>query len=218
MDGEHFEILVHPDPALDFKMGRKVDISQVVAVDEVYSDSNKGLRVPSEKLVKYFKTNNYLQIAEIILKRGDLNLTTDQRRRMIEEKRKQIVSTISRNFVDPRTNLPHPPIRIEQAMSEAKISIDPFRDTVEQTKTVVDALRGILPLKSEKIKLIVRVPSQFTAQSFGALKSAGDLIKEEWGADGGLTVTIEIAAGVHASLLERLGSITKGTAQATIVR
>jgi ribosome maturation protein SDO1 len=218
MEGEHFEILVHPDPALDFKFGRNVEVAQIVAVDEVYSDANKGLRVSEEKLAKYFKTSDFLQIAEIILRRGDLNLTTEQRRRLVEEKRKQIVSTIARNYVDPRTGLPHPPLRVEQAMAEIRISIDPFRDTAEQTKVVVDQLRPILPLKSERIKLLVKVPAQYSAQSFGALKGVGDMVKEEWGADGGLTVIIEIPAGVHMTILDRLGSLTKGTAQASVIR
>ena len=216
--GEHFEILVHPDPALDFKFGRNVEISQIVAVDEVYSDANKGLRVPEEKLQKHFKTTNFLQIAESILRKGDLNLTTDQRRRLVEEKRKQIVATIARNFVDPRTGLPHPPLRIEQAMAEIRVSIDPFKDANEQTKLVVDELRGILPLKSERIKLLIKVPAQYASQSFGALKGVGDLIKEDWGNDGGLTVVIEIPAGVHSTVLDRLGSLTKGSAQASIIR
>ncbi len=217
-DGERFEILVHPDPALDFKFGRNVEISQIVAVDEVYSDANKGLRVPAEKLQKHFKTTNFLQVAEIILRKGDLNLTTDQRRKLVEEKRKQIVATIARNFVDPRTGLPHPPLRIEQAMAEIRVSIDPFKDVNEQTKLVIDELRGILPLKSERIKLLVKVPAQYASQSFGALKGVGDLLKEEWGEDGGLTVVIEIPAGVHSTILDRLGSLTKGSAQASIIR
>ena len=216
--GDHFEILVHPDPALEFKMGRKIDISQVVAVDEVYTDANKGLRVPTEKLTRVFKTNNFLQIAETILRKGDLNLTTDQRRRMVEEKRKQIVANISRNYVDPRSGLPHPPLRIEQAMAEVRISIDPFKDVGEQTKGVVDELRGILPLKSERIKMLVKIPAQYASQSFGALKGVGDIVKEEWGSDGGLTVVIEIPAGVHSTLLDRLGSLSKGTAQASVIR
>lgn len=209
---------MHPDPALDFKFGRNVEVSQIVAVDEVYSDANKGLRVPTEKLVKHFKTSNFLQVAETILRRGDLNLTTEQRRKLVEEKRKQIVSTIARNFVDPRTGLPHPPMRIEQAMAEVRISIDPFKDVNEQTKMTVEELRGVLPLKSERIKLLVKVPAQYSSQSFGALKGVGDIVKEEWGQDGGLTVVIEIPAGVHATLLDRLGSITKGNAQASIIR
>jgi ribosome maturation protein SDO1 len=216
--GEHFEILVHPDPALDFKFGRKVEVSQIVAVDEVYSDANKGLRVPAEKLTRIFKTNDFLQIAETILRKGDLNLTTDQRRRLVEEKRKQIVANISRNYVDPRSGLPHPPLRVEQAMAEVRISIDPFKDAGEQTKAVVDELRGILPLKSERIKMLVKIPAQYASQSFGALKGVGDIVKEEWGADGGLTVVIEIPAGVHSTLLDRLGSLSKGTAQASVLR
>ena len=216
--GEHFEILVHPDPALEFKFGRKIEISQVVAVDEVYSDANKGLRIPTEKLNRVFKTDNFLQIAETILRKGDLNLTTDQRRRLVEEKRKQIVAAISRNYVDPRSGLPHPPLRIEQAMAEVRISIDPFKDAGEQTKMVVDELRGILPLKSERIRMLVKVPAQYASQSFGALKGVGDIVKEEWGSDGGLTVVIEIPAGVHSTLLDRLGSLSKGTAQASVIR
>ena len=182
--GEHFEILVHPDPALDFKFGRNVEISQIVAVDEVYSDANKGLRVPAEKLAKIFKTTNFLQIAEVILRKGDLNLTTDQRRRLVEEKRKQIVVAISRNYVDPRSGLPHPPLRVEQAMAEVRITIDPFKDVAEQTKNVIDQLRGILPLKSERIKMLIKVPAQYASQSFGALKGVGEIVKEEWGVDG----------------------------------
>ncbi|MDG6994796.1 MAG: ribosome assembly factor SBDS [Nitrososphaerota archaeon] len=217
-DGEHFEILVHPDAALDFKFGRKVEVSQIVAVDEIYSDSNKGLRVPSEKLLKHFKTDNFLQVAEIILRKGNLNLTTEQRRRLVEDKRKQIVANIARNFVDPRTGLPHPPLRIEQAMAEVRMSIDPFKDVNEQTKAVVDELRGILPLKSERIKLLVKVPAQYASQSFGALKGVGEILKEDWGADGSLTVIIEIPAGVHSTLLDRLGSLTKGNGQASVIR
>ena len=213
IDGEHFEILVHPDPALDFKFGKKVDISQVVAVD-----ASKGLRVPSEKLQKLFKTNDFLQIAESILRKGDLNLTTEQRRKLVEEKKRQIISTIARNYVDPRTGLPHPPLRIEQAMAEVRISIDPFKDVGEQTRVVVDQLRAILPLKSEKIKLLVKVPAQFAPQSYGALKGVGEIQKEEWGSNGDLTLVIEIPAGVHTTVLDRLGSLTKGTAQASVVR
>ena len=79
-EGEKFEILVKPDPALDFKLGKKKDISSVLVSDEIYSDSSKGTKPSTEKLLKAFKTEDQMAIAEIILKKGDLNLTTDQRR------------------------------------------------------------------------------------------------------------------------------------------
>ena len=218
VEGEHFEILVNPEPALSFKLGKQVDPSQVIAVDEVFSDSSKGLRVSAEKLRKYFKTDDHSAAAIEVLKRGELQLTQEQRKKLTEEKRRQIITTIAKNFVDPKTGLPHPPLRIEQAMQEARISIDAFQDANEQMKSVLEKIRTILPLKSEKIKLNVRVPPQYAGQAIGALKNFGEILKEEWGSDGGLSAVVELPAASQPSLLDRLGSVTRGSAQATLVK
>jgi len=87
LNADKFEILVKPDPALDYKLGKKIDISNILVSDEIYSDANKGTRVPNEKLIKNFKTTDPIEIAKQILEHGDVNLTTDQRRRMVEEKK-----------------------------------------------------------------------------------------------------------------------------------
>jgi ribosome maturation protein SDO1 len=216
--GDHFEILVNPDAALSFKQGRNVEPSSVIAADEVYSDSNKGLRANSEKLKLYFGTDDHAKAALEVLRRGELNLTQEQRKRLTEEKRRAIVAAIAKNFVDPRTLLPHPPVRIEQAMQEARVTVDPFRDANEQMKAVIDELRTILPLKSEKIKLQVRVAAQYTGQTIGILKSFGEIKKEDWLADGSLSAIVEIPAGGQPGLLDRLGSTTKGAAQVSVVK
>ncbi len=127
-EGEKFEILVKPDPALDYKLGKKKDISAVLVSDEIYTDSGKGTKPTTEKLLKAFKTEDHTEIAQIIMQKGDLNLTTDQRRKMIENKRKQIVEFIAKTYVDPKTHLPHPPLRVEQAMKDARVSIDPQKN------------------------------------------------------------------------------------------
>jgi ribosome maturation protein SDO1 len=218
IDGEHFEVLVNPDSALSFKQGKNVEPSQVIVMEEVFSDSNKGLRVGAEKLRKYFQSEDEATVALEILKRGELNLTQEQRKRLTDEKRRAVIAIISKNFVDPKTMLPHPPVRIDQAMLEARVSIDPFQDANEQTKLVIDKLRAILPLKSEKIRLHVKVPAQYSGQAIGVLKNFGEIHKEEWGADGTLSAIVEIPAGGQPSLLDRLGSTTKGAAQVTVVK
>ncbi len=218
VEGEKFELLVKPDPALEFKLGKKKDISAILISEEIYSDSNKGTRASTEKLMKAFKTTDPMAIATIILQKGDLNLTTDQRRKMVSEKRKQIVEFIAKNFVDPRSHLPHPPIRIEQAMDDARVSIDPFKYVDEQTKDIVEQLRSIIPLKSENMLLEILVPAQFAAQSYSVLKSAGSLKKEEWQANGSLKVILDISAAARANVIDRLGSITKGSASVEVVK
>jgi len=124
---DHFEILVKPQQALDYKLGKQVTVSQVLLIEEVYSDSSKGTRASEEKLQKYFGTTDPVKVAEEVMKSGELQLTTEQRRQLVEDKRRQIVSIISRNAIDPRTGTPHPPLRIEQAMSQVRLSIDPYK-------------------------------------------------------------------------------------------
>jgi ribosome maturation protein SDO1 len=213
LDGEKFEVLVKPDPALEFKMGKRSDISGALVSDEIYSDANKGSRASSEKMMKHFKTIDSVDIAKQILAKGELNLTTDQRRKMVEEKKRQIVQFINRSFVDPKTHLPHPIVRIEAAMEEVRVPIDPFRKVDDQAKAIVDAVRKILPLKSETLKLTITVPPQFAAQSYSVLKSTGDLLSEEWLADGSLRAMVDINASLRGQFLDRLGSVTKGSAQ-----
>jgi ribosome maturation protein SDO1 len=218
IEGEHYEILVNPDSALAFKQGRNVEPSAVIVTDEVFSDSRKGLRASSEKLKLHFGTDDHAKAAQEVLRRGELNLTQEQRKRLTEEKRKAIIAAISKNFVDPRNMLPHPATRIDQAMQEARISVDPFLGANEQVKSVVESLRTILPLRSEKLKLQVKVAAQYTGQTIGILKTFGEILKEDWLADGTLSAIVEIPAGGQPGLLDRLGSTTKGAAQVTVVK
>lgn len=188
VDGERFELLVRPDPALNYKTGKPLELSQIIGIEEVFSDSAKGLRISEDKLKKVFHTTDFYTIAETILKKGELQLTLEQRRKLIEEKKKAIIAILSKNFVDPRTNSPHPPTRFEQALEQVHLSIDPFRPAEEQLQNVVDALRPIMPLKSQNVILQIKVPAQYSSKSIGLLKSFGKLSKEHWLPDGSYTV------------------------------
>jgi len=217
-EGERFEILVKPELAFEYRRGKIKSVSDVLLADTIYTDANKGLRASEEKLRKAFGTTDPAKVAEVILKKGVLQLTTEQRKRLIEEKRKQIISFISRNCVDPRTNLPHPPLRVEQAMSKIHYSIDPFKDVEEQAKEVIKLLRSVLPLKTEYVSVAVRIPPEYAARAYGAIKGFGTIKREEWRADGSWFSVIEMPAGLYGPFLERLGEITKGNAEAKLIK
>lgn len=216
-EGDRFEILVRPDPALEYKLGRLKDISLVLVSDDVYTDSGRGTRASSEKLRRAFKTEDPTEAARQILQRGDLSLTTYQRRKMTEEKRRQIVTYIAKTFVDPRSRLPHPPLRIEQAMKDARISVDPQKSVEEQSKGIVEGLRKVIPLKSEKIDLEIVVPAQYAARSYSVVRSTGSLKGEHWLPNGSLKAILEISAAARLGVIERLGQVTRGTATVEVV-
>jgi len=214
--GEKFEILVKPDPAFDYKLGKTTEISKILVSDEIYTDSGKGTRASNELLVKVFKTEDTVKIAEIMMQKGELNLNTEQRKKMTSDKRKQIVTFIAKTYVDPRTHLPHPPLRIEQAMTDGRVSVDPFKNPDEQIKDIIEKLRPIIPLKTENIILEISVPAQFVAQSYTVLKSTGSLKKEDWQPNGSLKAILEIPAAARPNVIDRLGAITKGTASVEV--
>jgi len=137
---------------------------------------------------------------------------------MTTEKRKQIVEYIAKTYVDPKSHLPHPPLRIEQAMQDGKVSIDPHKNVEDQIKDIVENLRSIIPLKSENLTLEIIIPAQYTAQSYSVLKSTGTLKKEEWQSNGSLKAILEIPAGARPNVIDRLGSITKGTASVEVTK
>jgi ribosome maturation protein SDO1 len=216
--GEHFEILVKPDLALEYKTGKPVPITQMLAIEEIYSDASKGTRASAEKLQKSFGTTEPVKVAEEIMKRGELQLTTEQRRQLVEEKRKHIVSFISRNCIDPRTGAPHPPLRIEQALSQVRITIDPFKSAEEQSKDVIEMLRPLLPIKMEQMRVAVRIPAEYAPRAYGALKAFGVISREEWQSDGSWVGTMEMPAGLYGPFIERLGRLTQGTIQSKVLR
>lgn len=216
-ESEHFEILVKPDKALDYRLGKIAGITEVIAAETIFSDANKGTRVSEEALRKAFSTTDPLKIAETILKTGTLQMTTEQRRKMVEDKRKQIIDFISRQCVDPRTNLPHPSTRIENAMEQIRYSIDPFKPVEEQAKEIIKLLRTILPLKMEQMIIGVTIPAAYSAKAYGAMKGFGTIKKEEWRADGSWYGVLEMPAGLYAPFLDKLGEITKGAGDAKVI-
>ncbi|MCW4028535.1 MAG: ribosome assembly factor SBDS [Candidatus Bathyarchaeota archaeon] len=216
-ENEHFEILVKPHKALDYRNGKASSITEVLAAEIIFSDANKGTKVSEESMKKAFRTVDTLKIADEILKKGTLQLTTDQRRKMVEDKKRQVIDFISRQAVDPKTNLPHPPARIENAMEQIRYPIDPYKPVEEQAKDIVKLLRPILPLKIEQVVVAIKIPTQFAARAYGSIKPLGTIKREEWRGDGSWYGELELPAGAYASLLNKLGDLTKGSGEAKII-
>jgi len=215
--GKTYEILVDSDKALEFRKGIVIPVDEIVVVTEVFHDSRKGDRVSDEDLEDVFNTRDRLKAAEIILREGQIQLTTEQRRKMVEEKKKQIADTIFKQAVDPKTKIPHPISRIMNAMEEAHVNIDPFKPANEQVEVVIEKIRAIIPLSVEVIDVALKVPIQYAGKASSIIKSISKVKNEEWKADYWFAL-IEIPAGMQSTIYEKINSITSGTADIKILK
>jgi len=215
---EKFEIMVDPDKGLAYKRGELGEVRNVLLVDTIFTDANKGEKASAEKLEKAFGTSDPLEVAEILFEKGIFQLNTQQRREMMEQKWRQIIHIISRTYVDPKTKLPHPPVRIENALEDVRVQIDPLKDAEEQVKDVVDALRHILPMSSDNIQIAIKVPAEYTGKSYGIAKDFGEIKRDEWQSDGSWIAVVELPAAMQVEMLEALGKSTQGNIQSKIVK
>ncbi|MFH1199669.1 MAG: ribosome assembly factor SBDS [Candidatus Micrarchaeota archaeon] len=215
-NGERFEVLVDPKKGYDFKTGVKKDFDNVLMSDEIFSDANKGQRQNAAAIKKAFHTEDSLAVARQIIEQGDLQLSTDQRRKLMEEKRLKVIEMIARNCIDPRTKTPHPEVRINLALEQAKVHFDAFKPVEEQFKAAVEAMREIIPISMEKIKVAVKVPAEHAARCYGILKEFG-ISREEYGSDGSLVCVCEMPAGMQSNFYDRLNKMTGGQVQTKVL-
>lgn len=216
--GERYEVLVDPDLALELKHGKEVDVAQVLAVDTIFKDSKKGDKASEERIKQLFETSNPLEVAKIIIKKGEIQLTTEQRRRMQEDRKKQIIAIIARHAINPQTNAPHPPQRIEKAMEEARVHIELSKTAEGQVQEVLKALRPIIPIRFEERTVAAKIPAQYTGKAYSVVKSFGEIRKEEWQKDGSWIILMNLPAGIVDEFFEALNSLTKGEVETKIVK
>jgi ribosome maturation protein SDO1 len=217
INGERYEILVDPDLAYMYKVGQKKELNNVLTIEEVFKNFRKGERHTTTSIQKAFGTTDIFAIAERIIKNGEIQLTTEQKRKMLEEKRKQILAILLRECIDPRTGAPHTIMRLEQALEASRVHIDAFKDAAEQLDEVVKAMRPIIPMKFEKVRVAVKVPPAYAQRIYGTIKGYG-IQKEEWARDGSLIAVIEISAGMQGELYERLNRATAGQVETRLLK
>ena len=215
--GTNFEVLVDPELALALRSGQSVDVKNVLAIDKIFKDSKKGDKASEEMVQKAFGTTDVLKTAEQIIRQGEIQITTEQRRKMRDERLKQIVTLISRRSINPQTGLPHPPARIESAMEKARVHVEVFKSAEEQLPPIVKELRPILPLKFETRRIAIKIPTTYVGKASMVVKGFAAVKKEQWLNDGSWAAVVEIPAGLQAEFFDKLNELTRGEAQTKVL-
>jgi len=218
--GERFEVLVDPDAALEIKRGDfEGELEDVIAAEDVFENASRGDRPAESDLEEVFGTTDPLEIIPEVIKRGEIQITAEQRREMQEQKHKQLVNQITRNAVNPQMDdAPHPPDRIESALEDAGFTVDPMEPVEEQVDDALDALRPIIPIRFDEVTVAVQVPPEQAGSAQAQLREFGDLQREEWQGDGSWIGVLQFPAGLQNEFFDRANEVTGGEAETQIVR
>ncbi len=211
-NGESFELVVDAVLAYEYVAGKRPDVLSVLETEEVFKDAKRAERQSEEKMKKVFGTADLAKVAETILKNSGVPISAEERAKMVDEKRRQIIAIIAKNSIDPRTNAPNPPLRIENAVNEAKVNFDPMKPAAEQVNEIVKKISFILPLKFTVSKVEVILPPDIANKCYGVLKRFG-LKSEEWLPNGSLKAVVEFPAGMQGDFFNEVNKAAHGAAQ-----
>ena len=211
--GNRFEILIDPKSAQEYKEGDDIDWEDAIAADGIWDDSAKGDRAPDNLVSDAFDSTDLIEIYKKILTEGTIQLTSQQRNEMVDQKKKQIIAHVVANAMNPQTGGPHPPQRIENAIDEARFSIDPMEAMDRQVEKLIRSIKPLIPISFEKVRVAVKIQAIHVGKCYGQISSLANIQSEEYQKDGSWVGMLEMSAASFVKLEDVLGSLTKGTAE-----
>jgi ribosome maturation protein SDO1 len=218
--GARFEVLIDPDAALAIKRGEfDGDLTDVIAAEDVFEDASRGDRPAEADLETVFETTDPLSIIPEVVRRGEIQITADQRREMQERKRRALIDRIARNAINPQMDdAPHPPERIERALEEAGFRVDPMEPVSAQVDDALEALRPVIPIRFAEVTMAVRLPAEHAGKAQARVREFGDLEREEWQSDGSWVGVLTFPAGMQNEFYDLVNEQTSGEAETRMVR
>ena len=216
--GQSFEILVDCSNALALREGKSMDMHDVLAAMKIFSDAKKGMDASENAMRQIFGTSDVEEVAKLIIQKGEIHLTQEYREKLREDKKRQIISIIHRNGVDPKTHMPHPPQRIENAFEEAKFHVDEFEPVQKQVQEALKILRPILPIKFEVKEIAIKIPPDFAPKCYAIVKSFGTILREEWQSSGSWVAVVEMPGGMESDFYDKLNKICHGNVESKVLK
>jgi ribosome maturation protein SDO1 len=207
-----------PDNPVQFIKNLDISLTEIFPTFDIFSDLKKAVHITETEMTEAFETTDTQKIATLILLEGDFAWTKAQRDSWSEKKRKQIVTILARNCINPQTKKPHPPARLEKAIEEARVSIDLNRTAEEQVDDVLKKIQTVIPIRMETIQMAVKVPAIYAPKAYNTVEKYAHIKQSEWETDGSWMGIVTMPAGIQSEFLEKLNGLTHGRVQTKLIQ
>ncbi|MBT6690196.1 ribosome assembly factor SBDS [archaeon] len=211
--GKHYEVLVDLDEALKVAKGDG-NLNTAVLNDAVFHNLKSGERASVDDLEAQFGTSVFEEVAEKVIRNGEVVRTADSMNKDQDLKYKQVVDFLVRNAVSPEGR-PYTPDRIMKALKEAHVNVK-NKPVESQVEEILDQLGKVLPLSIERKKVKLLIPAIHSGKAYGIIKEF--MIKEDWKNNGDLEVLVEVPSGLLMDFYDKVNSATSGSVMSEEVK
>ncbi|GAA6057296.1 hypothetical protein JCM3770_001704 [Rhodotorula araucariae] len=160
--GKRFEIACYKNTVRGWRSGAQTDLSEVIQIDNVFTNVSKGAVAPTDDLQKAFGTTDVQAVMMQILKKGELQVGEKERAVELEELRREICTEVAARCVDPGTQRPHTVGMIEKAMNEVGYNVQGSKAAKAQALDLIKVLqaKGTLPIARAQMRVRITMASK----------------------------------------------------------
>jgi ribosome maturation protein SDO1 len=203
-----FEVLVKPEKVPKYREG-KFSLQNTIFSDQVFIDHKKGDKASENDLKWAFPELSSNEILEKIIKEGDYQLSTKERKEAVDEKRKEIINYIHKYYIDPKTKKPHPIVRIENALNDVKFTVDLHKSAETQVNEIFSKLLDHIFLKKSGMTGTIKFGHEYIGSCLILVKNHCTVERENYDSKG-IILSVSILPGEYEYLLKELNVKTKG--------
>ncbi|KAL7422921.1 hypothetical protein Q5752_002218 [Cryptotrichosporon argae] len=160
--GKRFEIACYKNKANEFRSGIETDLSEVLQIEQVFSNVPKGQVAKKEDWAKAFATEDINKVIEEILRKGELQVNNLERTHQLSSLSREIATLVTEMTVDPTTGRKHTVGMVEKAMVEAGYSVKPDKTAKAQALELIRTLAAgdTLPVRRVRMRVRVTMPAK----------------------------------------------------------
>ena len=190
-----FEIACYKNKVMNFREGVETAMDEVLQIDTIFTNVQRGIAANNADLLTAFGTTDLMEICHMILAKGDLQISSGERKVQMETMFREVATIISEKCVDPSSDRPYTLNVVERAMKQAHIAVDPSQSAKKQALESIAKLGEFLPIRRAWMAVRVTVPAASSAGCLAGLAALGEQCRVISRDEGGVIASLgEIGA------------------------
>jgi ribosome maturation protein SDO1 len=215
--GKRFELACYPNKVTSWREGVEKDLDEVLQQSAVFTNVSKGVQANRADLKRCFKTDDEQKIIEMILARGELQVTGKERAHKSEQLFRDVATSVAERCVDTNTQRPMTVGMVERALKEIQFRVHPNQPAKKQALEAIKALQAVMPIERARMRIRVHLPGKDAKRVKGKLEPLFAHVEDEQFTRSALIVVALIDPGAYRQIMEIVQSDTRGQGSASVL-
>jgi len=155
--GKKFEVAAYCNKVVNWRNGVETDIDEVLQIEEVFTNTSRGVVAKAKDLVAAFGTDDRAACCRVVLAKGELQVGGLERRAAADSSFRDIAKIVAEKCVNPDSLRPYPVTVIERAMKGLGFAPNPNRGGKQQALELIGRLQCETDMPIERARMHLRL-------------------------------------------------------------